>query len=473
MAPAMVQDDTPTAFPSLLSIRQDANPLTSDPFADVDSLTQSISPSSSPPSDLRAREPASEDAWSLQVSNSLESRDSPQPVNPNFNPMQGARPPESFHNKGFFALFALLGAAMVIAAIWFFFWAENGGFRWQRGDWDDYKSTVLRRKDKYGNTLSNATPRTNLGQKSVAGTFDYEKRDPEMGEINDGSPRRHRRHKHSRPHGERGNSDDDVRAYRQEKSAKVGGLNRQHDGSHYDFTNSEYSYSVYTPSNADETISNDSRTHLRSHPSPSQPESPKKPSFLAKKKEQLTQKKEEKKVAKDQKKVEKAARKDEKKGKKVEPSTPQRASGPTRVRPAQRRPSLSTIDAASTIADSADQGQLRQDNSYYANYRPEQPAFARSYGNHGSPPRRSSPRHSPRHSPRPSEPRQSSPLKREFMPRPPGSFDAYSDAGSQDSGTKVHQHHIPGVARSGGTPSRSHGYRRGGGGRRDSLSDSD
>ncbi|CAK1365301.1 unnamed protein product [Cercospora beticola] len=86
---------------------------------------------------------------------------------------QAASPPESFNNKGFFALFALLGAAMVIAAIWFFFWAKNGGFQFQEGDWDDYKSTVLRRKGPDGKTLSNATKSTKLGGRSIAGTQHY------------------------------------------------------------------------------------------------------------------------------------------------------------------------------------------------------------------------------------------------------------------------------------------------------------
>lgn len=82
----------------------------------------------------------------------------------------GAVAPEKFNNKGFFALFAILGAAMVVASIWFFFWAKNGGFHWRQGDWDDYKSTVLRRKGPDGKTLSNATKSTKLGGGTIAGT---------------------------------------------------------------------------------------------------------------------------------------------------------------------------------------------------------------------------------------------------------------------------------------------------------------
>ena len=426
-----------------------------------------------PQSDLSAREPVPAREWPQASTPTLDRRDSAQ-ANPSWNPSLGTRPPESFNNKGYFALFALLGAAMVVGAVWFFFWAENGGFRWRRGDWDDYKSTVLRRKDKNGKTLSNATPSTDLGQKSVAGTFDYEKRDPEMGEINEHEHRRQHRHKRSRrPHGERGNSDEDMRAYRNEKSAKVGGLNREHDGSHYDFTNSDYSYSAYSMSNADDAVSNNSRTHLQPKPAPApEPEPAKKKGFLEKKKEQRNQKRADKKVEKDHKRVEKAARKEVKKGlgKTDQCPTQKGTPEPTRVRPAQRRPSLSTLDVASTVADSAEHSRGSNENSYYANYRPEQPTFARTYGN------RSTPR---RHSPRPSQPsvsseaHRSSPLKREYVPQPPGSFDAYSEAGSSDTGTKVYQHHIPGANRSAGTPSRSNGYRRGGRSRRDSLSDSE
>ena len=59
---------------------------------------------------------------------------------------------------------------MVIAGLWFFFWAKNGGFQFQEGDWDDYKSTVLRRKGPDGRTLSNATKSTKLGGSTIAGT---------------------------------------------------------------------------------------------------------------------------------------------------------------------------------------------------------------------------------------------------------------------------------------------------------------
>lgn len=80
----------------------------------------------------------------------------------------GSINPNKLHSAGFLALFAILGAAFVIGAIWFFFWARNGGFHWRgRDDWEDYKSSVLRRKDEFGRPLSTATPSTRLGQGSV------------------------------------------------------------------------------------------------------------------------------------------------------------------------------------------------------------------------------------------------------------------------------------------------------------------
>ncbi|KAK5109844.1 hypothetical protein LTR62_006451 [Meristemomyces frigidus] len=90
-------------------------------------------------------------------------------------PGQGAKPATSINNQFFFILFAILGVVMVLGALWFFFWAKNGGFKFQQGDWDDYKSTVLRRKGPDGKTLSNATKSTKLGYgaSTIAGTQHY------------------------------------------------------------------------------------------------------------------------------------------------------------------------------------------------------------------------------------------------------------------------------------------------------------
>ena len=74
---------------------------------------------------------------------------------------------EAINNKGIFALFGILGAAICVGMIWFFFWAKNGGFHFRNNDWDDYKSTVMRRRGPNGTILSNATKSTNLGGGSV------------------------------------------------------------------------------------------------------------------------------------------------------------------------------------------------------------------------------------------------------------------------------------------------------------------
>lgn len=83
------------------------------------------------------------------------------------DPGVGVLPPTHINNKAFFALFALIGVAFVLTGIWFFFWAKNGGFYFKENDWDDYKSTVLRRKGPNGTTLSGATESTDLGGGSV------------------------------------------------------------------------------------------------------------------------------------------------------------------------------------------------------------------------------------------------------------------------------------------------------------------
>ena len=180
----------------------------------------------------------------------------------------GAIDPNHINMKGFFALFAFIGAALVLTAIWFFFWAKNGGFHWRRGDWDDYKSTVLRRKGPNGTTLSGATESTVLGGGSVVGVG-YRDDDgssagmsEEMVEVklkakNKASKakaaggrgpkgqEKQERLRQQRNEVYEGGADDDVRAYRHEKPAKVGGLNRVPDGSyHGSSTNpSEWSHS--------------------------------------------------------------------------------------------------------------------------------------------------------------------------------------------------------------------------------------
>ena len=160
----------------------------------------------------------------------------------------GAVDPNAFNNKLIFTLFGLVGVSLVLLAIWFFFWAKNGGFVFRKGDWEDYKSTVLRRKGRDGKTLSNATPRTNLGIDSIRGEYDH----PEEFEspTRTGGGGGGGGHRAARA----GNGgDDDVRRYRHEKPARVGGLNRKADGSHYETTNTDRSeYSAAAPPSMEE-----------------------------------------------------------------------------------------------------------------------------------------------------------------------------------------------------------------------------
>lgn len=207
-----------------------------------------------------------------------------------YNPGEGSINPETIHNGGLMALFALLGAAFVIASIWFFFWAKNGGFVWRKGDWEEYKSTVLRRKGPDGRTLSNATKSTDLGGGSIVdrrfrddfpdhdgeslgysytytytdetGTVgndhEHEKRSQAAGTEGKGwkqrlretakqkfMRRRNRDEEEHQPWGEKDVVDEDVRAYRNEKPAQVGGMNRQFEGTYH---GSDYDSSYFSQS---------------------------------------------------------------------------------------------------------------------------------------------------------------------------------------------------------------------------------
>ncbi|MCJ1440082.1 MAG: hypothetical protein MMC23_000564 [Stictis urceolatum] len=141
-----------------------------------------------------------------------------------------------------FVVFGLVGAGLVCASIWFFFWAKNGGFRFRKGDWSDYKTTVLRRKGPNGTLLSGATPSTALGGGSVVGS--QGSMSEFMSEKNGGEEKRGKSGKGKKDRFRKKNkngNDNDVRAYRHEKVAKVGGLNREADGSYHDYTNTDMS----------------------------------------------------------------------------------------------------------------------------------------------------------------------------------------------------------------------------------------
>ncbi|KAG9635807.1 hypothetical protein KCU95_g5384, partial [Aureobasidium melanogenum] len=188
-------------------------------------------------------------------------------------PCAGCLDPSKVNNKVYFSLFALIFAAIVIASIWFFFHAKNGGFHWQEGDFEDWKSTVLRKKDANGNTIYSArsvvsrpTKSERLAAKSVVGYDEKgrkgimairgfggshsvyysdgftqysgddaltsvsrnEKRAPK---IRGGYVEAPSSTDHSRRYRDR-----DLRDYKHEKPARVGGMNRSADGTQYDYT---------------------------------------------------------------------------------------------------------------------------------------------------------------------------------------------------------------------------------------------
>ncbi len=344
----------------------------------------------------------------------------------------------------------------MLASIWFFFWAKNGGFVFRQGDWDDYKSTVLRRKGPNGTTLSNATKSTKLGNDSVEGDYDQD----EM------------------VHGHSNRRDRDVRAYRHEKPARVGGLNRQPDGTHYDHTNTDRS-ELMTERMTEKTT-------------PTSSPEKKKPAksvggFFARK-----MKKEEKK-SKPQK--EKEPKKKEK-SKKPAPRQPSTAYSYT------RGDDSSTVITESTLMSE--------------NRRPLRHSHQRARGDDNSTVFTESTttsedrrplRHSHQYTPDRSRYSSSSPTKKHhrqaYYDHPnfnhsetisTASYLDSSQAGTSDTGTKSYVHHIPGLSQGRGTDTRDFaeetsrsagarrqagggrskgGYRRGGGRRRDSLSDSE
>ncbi|RMZ82201.1 hypothetical protein DV738_g1738, partial [Chaetothyriales sp. CBS 135597] len=182
------------------------------------------------------------------------------------NPAAGSINPDDINMKAIQAVFALIGASFVIGGIWFFFWAKNGGFKWRKGDWEDYKSTVLRRKGPNGTTLSNATKSTKLGGGSVVGrgysddgsstwegtntVTDLSSEAPVIREKRSsrkagGTKKQREKAKAAKIREVReetweGGHDDDMRAYRQEQPARVGGMNKKPDSAYY---GTDYSFS--------------------------------------------------------------------------------------------------------------------------------------------------------------------------------------------------------------------------------------
>ncbi|KAK8101222.1 uncharacterized protein PG998_007368 [Apiospora kogelbergensis] len=212
----------------------------------------------------------------------LAARDENKKDDKDIPPPTGIIDPHQINNKGMFALFALIGVAFVAVGIWFFFWAKNGGFYFREDDWDDYKTTVLRRRGPNGTLLSNATKSTKLGGGSIykdlddgsteytgaqthshlsgrtddtgstlsgvtAGASDLAAREKRAAKRErrdrEREKKRDRKHRHGRKVGEDGalvdeeaeaEAKDAMRAYRHEKAARVGGINKESEGSQWD-----------------------------------------------------------------------------------------------------------------------------------------------------------------------------------------------------------------------------------------------
>jgi hypothetical protein len=416
---------------------------------------------------------------------------------------EGVKSPNTLNNQIFLGLFATVGCLMVLASIYFFFIAKNGGFVWKQNDWDDYKTTVLRRKGPNGTTLSNATKSTRLGGGSVVPKWaksDYTASTEsnidakEMRQMENGQAH-HNKYRYSSRH------DPELAAYKHEKVAKVGGINTSLAGT-----------SQWDASNTD-------RSEVTAEP---RSKKDKQEAAKAEKERKRREKEEQKKAAKDaaaRAKDEKKARKNKAKNgdrRTDEPARPERAhrTYPSAAYSFQHGDDgTSVYTATNTAATDAYTAQPSiRAVSYYDSYRPasnltpvrEQatPATSHHSGGHRSssrhrPSRDSMDHRSARQSP--SHSRQGSPRKQHRSSRPPSDNGSYSHShtASSDTGTKVYTHHIPGLNKGevgfddsvsqvaaqthqrprnngGGSAPSSGGYRRGGRGYRDSeLSDSE
>ena len=416
--------------------------------------------------------------------------------NKDYAPGRGATDASKIDNSAFLALFAILGAAMVIGGIWFFFWAKNGGCVFRKGDWDDYKSTVLRRKGPDGKTLSNATKSTRLGGRTVLSSFaagysdvnsaetytDYDggreqqqKPMREVGRSSKAMKQEQKRQKKQEQYQQKQQQqqqsfpkfpkdvDNDVREYRHEKPARVGGLNRRHDGSHFDYTNTDRSDAFTEDSSAAPLVANISPNVT--------PKKGEKKGFLEKRRDKKRMKEDDKK----KKATMTGGMQQTYPGPSIlKDSSPQaqRNSTPRRSRPSAAYSFREGDDSPSArLTRSGGDYYNHRDQERYSNP-PSNPSAQDSYYNSYRP-RAQQPNY--RQSPRSSQPssRQSSPRKHAQR----------TDDVESDAGTKVYRHHIPGLSHSEvgvedsisqvGARKTRHGYRRGGTGRRDSLSESD
>ncbi|KAF2469430.1 uncharacterized protein BDR25DRAFT_304514 [Lindgomyces ingoldianus] len=458
------------------------------------------------------------------------------------NPAQGAKPAKAYNNLGIQMLFALIGVGMVLTSLWFFFWAKNGGFKWKENDWEDYKSTVLRRKGPDGKTLSNATKSTNLGGGSVVhggsygvessvGYTDETGTSVGFGEMREVEEEKGRRHfglrggeaKKHRRESTSNRKDPELREYRHEKPARVGGLNRQADGIYTDYSNTEPSDLGSNVSGKPLVTPKDKKKEAKA-----KERRAKERMRLAKEAEKVALKNAaaEAKAKKENEKAEakktKAQQKEQRKQKKstLTEATPTEATpteaapteaalseaditeaGPATAGPAGRRAppsaaySFTTGDDTNTIytgayTDNRTAPSEINESSYYSDYRPnaDPAAFANATANRS---RRSRPGES--------RSRHSSPRKQHQSRSRPSRTpsDIFTQTNGNVQGTISYPCHIPGLSSAGSVgvsesvsqvagPSQGgnrrggrdvmDGYRRGGVravGRRDSLSDSD
>ena len=324
-----------------------------------------------------------------------------------YTPGSGVIDPTSISNNGIFALFGIVGAGLVLTSIWFFFWAKNGGFHFKKSDWSDYKTTVLRLKGPNGTTLSGATVSTVLGGGSIVGSQGSmdDLVDPEK-QATSGGNRKKKGKKTKNSH------DADVRAYRHERVAKVGGLNREADGEYTDYTNTD-------------------RSDITSAQFPIRKVS-KQPDV---------------------------------------PATPRKPSG----RFGRQFSYAGGTEVTFSVASDDSHRPLRSSPQHYRHSNSSTPAGTPRHSRQPSPTKRDSASHGGhqfgqqhnRCSSRASVPRSyTEPLDFESRYQP-------SEGGSEQArNTKTYFHPIPGLGRNGGAGT-SGGFRRGGGGRRDSLSDSE
>jgi hypothetical protein len=466
------------------------------------------------------------------------------------NPAEGTKSPQAINNLAIQVTFALLGLAMTLGALWFFFWAKNGGFKWRQDDWEDYKSTVLRRKGPDGKTLSNATKSTRLGGGSVVHGGSYgapssvgytdetgtsadmsEMREAEEGKgrrafgIRGGDGKHDEKKKRTRSKHDNNYRDPELREYRNERPARVGGINREADGMYSDYASQ--------PSELGSNVS--------SRPLVKDKEKPKDKKQEAKDKERRAKERMRKAklaekealktaaaVAKAQKEADKAAAKkkkeEQKKTKKTrrteteatpseapamteytapmtEYTAPSEAGGPSAPRrgPSSAAYSFITGDDQTVYTgvytDNPSQGRAAPsegipESSYYSDYRPNADPSA-----HPTRTRNPSRTRESRTRPTGSRPHSQSPRKQHRSSRTSAApSDIFTAALGDVQGTISYPCHIPGLSSAGsvgvsesvsqvGGPSSARrqqrdvmaGYRRGGVRtvRRDSLSDSD